>query len=257
MPKSLTTSAGLVSFLLDNYLMSPYLEQILSVSPDLRCHVDIVKITLASVSKGSRILDLGAGGLDKVVALSSLGYHCFAFDDYCDPWHKSSMHDIEKIASDFDVVLLKGSLGSLSQEWNLGKFDMIMLNDVIEHLSFSPLPLLQACSNHLNPGGLLLIHVPSCVNFKKRLKCLLGRSIYPSAKQFFLSEGVFRGHVREYAKSDLQFIVNNLSGFSSAKISSVTCMLGVVPSLISGVAKILFFFVPSFSDSWRLVLYKE
>lgn len=250
------TFLDLSAFLEHAYPIKSYLRQILRYSPDLRCHLDIVKMAACSLSDGARVLDLGAGGLDKVLPLAAQGFECVAFDDFGDPWHKSACGAIADLAREYNVSLVEGSLRALSAEWPLGNYDMIMLNDVIEHLSFSPLPLIDQCLKHLNTGGILLINVPSCVNIKKRVKCLLGLSIYPPADQFFLSEGDFRGHIREYSRRDLEFIARNLSGVRLYEIKSVSHMIGVIPGSLRFLARFVFFLFPSFSDSWQLILRK-
>lgn len=43
------------------------------------------------------------------------------------------------------------------------KFDVIYAGDLIEHLS-NPGLFLQACRNHLNPGGFIVVNTPNCYN---------------------------------------------------------------------------------------------
>ena len=256
MVKQFLDSNELKAFLKSSYPIQSYLDGVLEASPDLRCHFDIVKMASTSLGEGARILDLGAGGLDKVLPLAEMGFECSAFDDYRDPWHQSSFELISDLASRHNINLVTGSLQDLASGWNLGHYDMIMLNDVIEHLHFSPVALIDNCVKNLNNGGFIVVNVPSCVNIKKRIKCLFGYSIYPPADQFFSWQGEFRGHVREYSRQDLEFIASNISGFSSWKVNSVSHMIGVVPAFARSIAKLMFFVFPSLSDSWQLILRK-
>ena len=50
------------------------------------------------------------------------------------------------------------------------EFDMIMLNDIIEHLHESPKELLLSLLALLKDDGILFITVPNAGNIKKRLK---------------------------------------------------------------------------------------
>jgi 2-polyprenyl-3-methyl-5-hydroxy-6-metoxy-1,4-benzoquinol methylase len=142
----------LLSFLEQAYPRHSYLREILKYSPDLACHFDIVKLARSSLRDGARVLDLGAGGLDKVLPLAAMGYECSAFDDFGDPWHQTCRDQIIDLASEYNINLVTGSLRNLQLDWCLGRgFDMIMLNDVIEHLPFSPLSLIRECFEHLEP----------------------------------------------------------------------------------------------------------
>lgn len=252
----LQSSKSLLSFLQESYPIESYINEIISVSPDLKAHLEIVKIAISLKNSRARVLDLGAGGLDKILPLAALGFDCFACDDFGDPWHQAALPLIRDIASQNSITLSTASLNDLASNWTLGYYDIIMLNDVIEHLHFSPLSLLQQCLDHLTPGGILLVHVPSCVNIKKRIRCLLGLSIYPAAESFFLWEGQFRGHVREYSRHDLEFLASRLSGITSFNVKSACFMLGVIPRRFRLLSRLVFLLLPSFSDSWQLIVRK-
>jgi len=247
-------SFGLREYLLRSHPLPEYIQSILDISPDLSAHVFINNLAISSLPPGSRILDLGCGGLDKTLALCELGFRCTALDDFNDPWHIASYPSLYSRAQQLGINVLSRDLSELVSSWGLGSYEFIMLNDVIEHLAFSPLPLLQCCINHLSPHGILMLHVPSSVNLKKRIKCLFGRSIYPPPDQFFMSEGLFRGHIREYDRNDLLFLSCHLSGFYTSCLTPVSNMIGVVPRSLRPLCRPLFALFPDFQDSWRLVI---
>ena len=60
---------------------------------------------------------------------------------------------------------------------DLGKFDVVIMADVIEHL-IDPVTALQKVKNQLNPGGMLIFSVPNMANFATRLELLAGRFTY-------------------------------------------------------------------------------
>ena len=68
-------------------------------------------------------------------------------------------------------------------------------------------------------GGVLVIVMPNSVNLRKRLSVLSGRTNYPPVDQFFHSSGIWRGHVREYTLSEMEYICKQ-NGFEI--VSSTT-----------------------------------
>jgi len=237
-----------------NFILRDKLDYILRVSPGLDAHIDIVKIALSHLSQNGRVLDLGCGDLDKLLPLAALGYQCTGVDGFFDA---DRFALVEAMAERHKVELVKSDLSECVASWRLGMYDYIMLNDVIEHLCFSPVPLLEACMEHLNPGGILQINVPSAVNLKKRFKCLIGSSIYPPAAQFFEWKGIFRGHIREYTRQDCDYLGKRMSGVADYSIASKSYMLGVIPPASRFAFSLIARIMPSLQDSWQLLITKK
>jgi 2-polyprenyl-3-methyl-5-hydroxy-6-metoxy-1,4-benzoquinol methylase len=61
----------------------------------------------------------------------------------------------------------------------LGRFDVILMGDVLEHLMY-PDRLLRSLGALLNPGGYLVISLPNVVHWRTRFKILLGKFDYQS-----------------------------------------------------------------------------
>ncbi|MCA9301584.1 class I SAM-dependent methyltransferase [Candidatus Saccharibacteria bacterium] len=59
----------------------------------------------------------------------------------------------------------------------VGKFDVIVMADVIEHL-IDPAKALKKLGKHLNPDGKLIFSVPNMANFANRIELLKGRFEY-------------------------------------------------------------------------------
>lgn len=59
----------------------------------------------------------------------------------------------------------------------IGKFDVIVMADVIEHL-INPARALNKLGKHLSPGGKLIFSVPNMANFANRIELLRGRFEY-------------------------------------------------------------------------------
>ena len=135
-------------------------------------------------------------------------------------------------------------------------FDMIMLNDVIEHLHESPKDILLSLIGLLKDDGIVFITVPNAGNIKKRLSLLIGGTNMPRFESYYWYPGIWRGHIREYVYSDLI----EMSHFLDLKIELIQgCdhMLENVPTWLIPVYKLVTRFFPKWKDSWVLVARKN
>lgn len=94
-------------------------------------------------------------------------------------------------------------------------FDQVVFSEVIEHLVYSPLPVLRELRRVLLPGGRLIISTPNDLYAKSRLatllRLLLWQSLTPRAefRQHMLLEGEARytTHARTYTLEELCWLV--------------------------------------------------
>jgi SAM-dependent methyltransferase len=163
-------------------------------------YADVAEVVCRFVPVGGRILDFGAGPLDKTAVLQELGYHCFAVDDLSDPWHL--------LADNRERILRFGAAEGI--EYSLadeslpdGPFDMVMAHDILEHFHDSPRELLTGLLERTNPGGHLFVTVPNAANLRKRIALARGQTNLPPFAHYFW-ETPWRGHVREYVLDDLR-----------------------------------------------------
>jgi len=161
--------------------------------------LNLVSIVKSQVPQCGRILDIGAGALDKVAVLQKAGYECFACDDFEDPWHKNEDHikPLYQYASRNGIQVHKQT-EEYTIPWDTSSFDAVIMINVIEHLHQSPRDILNFAGKYLKEGGLLVIIMPNSVNLRKRISVVTGRSNYTPIRGFFENEGVWRGHVREF-----------------------------------------------------------
>jgi SAM-dependent methyltransferase len=146
-----------------------------------------------------RLLDIGCGPMDKTAVFQALGFECSAVDDLGDPWHRrnGNLEKIEAFARARGIRFHRQD-GTCAIPFPPGRFDVVTIFDVIEHLHESPREMLNAAGTQLKTGGVLAVTMPNSVNLRKRLAVLRGRTNYPAAGQFYLSPDGWRGHVREY-----------------------------------------------------------
>ena len=153
---------------------------------------------------GSRVLDFGCGPCDKLAVLSMIGYKCWGFDDFSDDWHKRPgvTDSIRQFAIQNKITLIdsKADQGIGGKNY----FDLIMLNDVVEHLHDSPGPILNNLIEMIKDGGYLLITVPNSVNIRKRFDVFFGKTNYPKFEYYYYHPVPYRGHIREYTVGDLR-----------------------------------------------------
>lgn len=201
--------------------------------------------------RGSQILDFGAGLCDKTVLVQLRGYRCTAADDFGNPLNTEEGYSegVRDFARSFgvEVAQVEGDL-----PFSPHSFDMVMMHDVIEHLHDSPRELLNDLVERLRPGGLLFITVPSAVNIRKRIDVLFGRSNLPRYDTYYWYPGPWRGHVREYARGDLEAL-NTFLGMNLVELHPCHHMLSVVPKRILPLYRAVTAVFRDWRDSWCYV----
>jgi len=174
-------------------------------------YFNIAKTVNKYLKPGSEILDFGCGPCDKTAVLQLMGFNCSAYDDLQDGWHKIPGNREKIISFSNECGINFQQAGSGKLPFNKYSFDMIMMNDVIEHLHNSPRDLLNNLLELCKPNGLLFLTVPNAVNIRKRKDVLFGKTNYPYFHDYYWSPGDWRGHIREYVRDDLVALAKYLN----------------------------------------------
>lgn len=170
-----------------------------------------LQIIMAEIDKG-RVLDIGnyPGQLQKCLML--LGYEVHGVDNHperipdylTDCKNKTFRWDIEK--DQYPVN-------------KHGKFDSIILLEVIEHLHRNPLNLLREMHKALVEGGIALISTPNLLALRNRLNFFRGKQTFEHPLSVF--EKIDRhgspGHQRLYSLAELVDLFE-VFGFEVCKI---------------------------------------
>jgi SAM-dependent methyltransferase len=203
-----------------------------------------------------KILDFGCGACEKAAVMSALGYQCFGYDDLGDDWHKipGNRERVENFAAGMGIDFRLASGGEYP--WGPKTFDLVMLNDVIEHLHNSPRILLNGLLELLREDGLLLITVPNAVNIRKRIDVLFGRTNLQNFELYYWYPDPWRGHIREYTKADLRLLCRNL-GLSLIELQSCDHMLRRIPAAFRPCYLAITGVFRGWKDSWLLIAKKE
>jgi SAM-dependent methyltransferase len=218
-------------------------------------YYSIGRTVMRHMAQGVRILDFGCGPCDKTAVLQFLGYTCTGYDDLQDYWHMlpGNRERIVDFASRCGIDLVVAAGGGLP--FQAESFDMILLQDVLEHWHDSPRDLLNDLLQLAKPGGYLLITVPNAVNIRKRTRVVLGKSNLPPFDQFYWWPSRWRGHVREYVRDDLV----KLGGYLDLEIVELRgCdhMLEKVPLRLKLIYVAVTNVFDGLKDSWLLVARK-
>ncbi|MGB2954869.1 MAG: class I SAM-dependent methyltransferase [Anaerolineales bacterium] len=227
------------------------------IKPEKESYSNIPKTVLRYLQPGASILDVGCGPCDKTAVLQFLGFDCSGYDDLQDYWHQipGNREKILSFAKKCGIDFKLANEDGLPFDEN--SFDLIMLHDVLEHLHDSPRDMLNDLLELAKPDGLLFITVPSAVNIRKRIDVMFGRTNLPPFEKYYWYPGHWRGHVREYVKSDLA----SLSEYLNLEVLELrTCdhMLGRrLPRIIHPFYLIVTNIFRGWKDSWLLVARKK
>jgi len=219
-------------------------------------HSNIANTVLRYLQPGSKILDVGCGPCDKTAVLQYLGFVCSTYDDLQDAWHRlpGNREKILSFAQKCGIDFRQSSGGKPPFKKN--SFDMVMLHDILEHLHDSPRDMLNDLLELVKPEGLLFITVPNAVNIRKRIDVLCGRTNLPPFDQYYWYPGPWRGHIREYVKSDLAMLSDYLD-LEVLELRSCDHMLAKLPHSIRPAYRFITSIFSGWKDSWLLVARKS
>jgi SAM-dependent methyltransferase len=217
-------------------------------------HVGVARTVSRYLPPGSRLLDFGAGPADKTAMLATLGYKCTAIDDLQDEWHKrgQARQMILDFAKEMGIEFITTDGREIPPT---GKFDMVMLHDVLEHMHDSPRELLVDLLERLRTGGYLFVTIPNHVNLRKRLAVLRGKTSHPQYELYYWYPGRWRGHVREYTRGDCIQLANALK-LEVVEVRGVHHMLDKVPPRLLRLYLAASRLMPSTRDTWSMVARK-
>jgi 2-polyprenyl-3-methyl-5-hydroxy-6-metoxy-1,4-benzoquinol methylase len=217
---------------------------------------NIANTALCYLQPGSKILDFGCGPCEKTAILQFLGFHCSAYDDLQDDWHKipGNREKILSFAIKCGIDFKQATAGKMPFDKN--SFDMIMLHDVLEHLHDSPRDLLNDLLELAKPNGLLFVTIPNAVNIRKRIDVIFGKTNLPPFEGYYWYPGSWRGHIREYVRNDLVKLSEYLN-LEVLELRGCDHMLQKLHSNIRPAYLLVTSIFRGWKDSWLLVARKR
>jgi len=122
------------------------------------------------------------------------------------------------------------------------KFDVIVFNDVLEHL-VNPEKALKDCHQYLNEGGVVVASIPNIMYFPLFVKQLLLKEDWE-----YMKEGVFDNtHLRFFTKKSMLRLFKD-SGYTVQHIQGINAYQSTLFSILN------FFFLNKFKN-WRYQQY--
>lgn len=112
------------------------------------------------------------------------------------------------------------------------QFDVVVCNEILEHLHYLPTYMLTEIHRVLRPGGLLFLTTPNGACIRKAIEILSGSSFFLPFNEL----GPYGRHSREYTFDELADMLLGV-GFRIEVIESINV-------------------VPRFEDDWRRFLYR-
>lgn len=145
------------------------------------------------------ILDIGCGIGVLAITLKKLKYRVYCIDH----------PEVEKKSwlINEGIEFIHCNIENEKLPFANNTFDLITCLDVIEHLHSSPKRALKEINRVLKKEGYIIIETPNSANLRKRISVIFGRTNFPNIEYFFNSEYPYRGHIREYTKTEVKKII--------------------------------------------------
>jgi len=130
-------------------------------------------------ARGKRILELGAFLGAVSIPLARLGHRVDALDI---PEYQGALR---ALYARHGIDLVGANLRDYRLPYPDGAFDAVIACEILEHLNFNPLPVLQELNRITKPGGFLYVGMPNLASIYNRVTLALGRSIHPPVADYF------------------------------------------------------------------------
>jgi SAM-dependent methyltransferase len=155
---------------------------------------------------GGEILEIGSLPCHLTYCLKELGYPVIGLD--LDPERSASFiknHGLEVLKCDIENERIP---------LDDGRFDLILFNEVFEHLRIDPIFALREISRVIKRGGTLILTTPNLYSLENVVSFFLGKGLAISAyKEFAKLHTVgHMGHIREYSRREIKEFLGN-TGF--------------------------------------------
>jgi len=211
-----------------------------------------------------RVLEISSflGVVD--VTLAKIGFEVHTYDI---PEFQQN-GNLNKLYSKYNIHPSSGYLqdvGKTGLPYPDDHFDAVILSEVLEHLSFNPLPVLQEINRTLKKGGILYITTPNQVRKTNRINILFGLSIRNTINDSVIQldgekKTICGIHWREYTLLELIQLLE-ITGFtvSTYYFSTISkTKYSIINNILNGMMSVLMsVFFPSLENSITIIAHKK
>jgi len=193
-----------------------------------RLHRDryVVLLQALDVPSGSRVLEIGCNPGQFTEILVQAGYRVWGID--------LRPQDRAALWARLGVEVRRANLEEEPLPFEDAAFEAVLFSEVLEHLTHSPLPVLEEICRVLGPHGLLVLSTPNARSLRQRLllglRLLFWQSLESPAE--FRHRIGLRGDARYtvhhhlYTAGELRWLVRQ-AGFASVHVRHVLAREGV------------------------------
>jgi SAM-dependent methyltransferase len=123
-------------------------ERIMALAPERSDNVQRVERIVAQLGDRGRVLDIGSGLAVFPARMTAAGWQATALDP-----------DERAVAHAREVVGVEAVRADFMQAGDLGRFDLVSFNKVLEHVE-DPVAMLSRALPHLEDGGVVYVELP-------------------------------------------------------------------------------------------------
>jgi SAM-dependent methyltransferase len=165
------------------------------------------------LKEGSSVLDIGAHWLHQAFFYANEGHVLYCIDDP----HTFREESVKWAAKAMGATLLPCSRldrGDAINDLEENSIDLVLFCEIVEHITFNPIPMWKSIYRVLKPGGRIILTTPNSAYFEslwKRLHVLLADGCYGIGVADIFETGTYGHHWKEYSIPELETYFGRLS----------------------------------------------
>lgn len=164
----------------------------------------------SKTTMGSRIIDIGAAPFFTTIAIKKLGYDIVGAD--IAPERFSELLDYSGLS------VSKCDIEHAALPFPNSEFDVVLFNEVFEHLRIDPIFTLSEIYRVLKPQGYLVLSTVNYFEVARVLRLIIKRKTSPVFEEYNKLRKVgHMGHVREYTVRDVEEFASKI-GYNCEKV---------------------------------------